>query len=156
MINYDCLYHDPEKKFMVFHSANKLPELADDVYDKLSMNGYKLRYCDTLASFVEKIQVLDEGLDDRAVEYAKYDSFIDYTQNRGEAKDVTGVYYQGFENDVLKIKIELDDKALTTMIPYYGLMEEMDKHQDLFSINNKKFVKVDPSWIIDIFNKAAQ
>ena len=42
------------------------------------------------------------------------------------------------------------------MIPYYGLMEEMDKHQDLFSINNKKFVKVDPSWIIDIFNKAAQ
>ena len=105
---------------------------------------------------MEKIQVLDEGLDDRAVEYAKYDSFIDYTQNRGEAKDVTGVYYQGFENDVLKIKIELDDKALTTMIPYYGLMEEMDKHQDLFSINNKKFVKVDPSWIIDIFNKAAQ
>lgn len=156
MINYDCLYHDPDKKFMVFHSATKLPALADDVYDKLSMKGYKLRYCDTLGSFVEKIQILDEGLDDRAVEYAKYDSFIDYTQNRGDASDVTGIYYQGFENDVLKIKIELDDKALTTMIPYYGLMDEMDKHEDLFSVDNKKFVKVDPSWIISIFQRFEQ
>ncbi|MCI5773909.1 MAG: CpXC domain-containing protein [Erysipelotrichaceae bacterium] len=152
MACYDCLYHDPQNKFMVYLKSSPVP--ANEQLMTLLNKGYTLRWCKDIGSFIEKIEVLSEGLDDRAVEFAKYDSFIDYIQNKGKQEDVTGVYYQGFVDDILRIKLELDDKALTTMTPYYGLVAEMADYEEMFKIEDPFFACIDPKWIIDIFEGA--
>ena len=154
MACYDSLYHDPQKKFMVYLKSSPIP--TNEQFKLLLDKGYVLRWVKDIGSFIEKIEILDEGLDDRAVEFAKYDSFIDYIQNKGKPEDVTGVYYQGYDDDILKIKIGLDDKAITTMTPYEGLVEEMSQYPDLFKLDDPFFACVDPKWIIDIFEGAQE
>lgn len=155
MIQYDTLYRDTEKKFMVF-LTNDHSELPDSQCKPLLDAGFQLRRCDSITSFIEKIMTLDLGLDDRAIEYAKYDAFVDYIENKGQPEDITGVYFQGYENEVLKIKLEMDDKALTVMYPYSGLIDEIIENDDLFMIEDKNFPFVDAKWIIDIFEEAEE
>jgi len=68
--------------------------------------------------FAEKIQIFEDGVDDIMVELAKYDSFIEYIDNKkGTAKDVTDIEYQHTENDVMKINVRADDKGMSFLIP---------------------------------------
>lgn len=62
-----CLYHDLANQFMVWLRDNK-PESAD--FDPLT--GYTLRWTTDFNAFREKINILERGLDDRAVEVMKY------------------------------------------------------------------------------------
>lgn len=152
MLSYPCLYIDAEKKFLLWLSdEDYLKEVSVlSVNKELNDKGFTLRRCLDIKSFIEKLQILDDGLDDRAVELAKYDSYIDYINNR-KGTDVEGIYYHGFENDILKINIKNDDRGLTVMIPYTALLEEMEGHRDLFELDNMSFPVVDAKWIIQIF-----
>lgn len=155
MLSYPCLYSDSEKKFMVWLADENFIEGAinDSVIKQLDGRGFILRRSEDITSFIEKIQILDDGVDDRAVELAKYDSYIDYVNNRG-GKEVSGLYYHGKENDILKINIKNNDRGLTIMIPYEGLLEEMNTHPNMFEIDNKRFPLIDSKWIIQIFDAA--
>lgn len=62
-----CLYHDLSGQFMVWLCEDK-PESAD--FDPLA--GYTLRWTTDFNAFREKINILERGLDDRAVELMKY------------------------------------------------------------------------------------
>ena len=62
-----CLYHDLANQFMVWLREDT-PERAD--FDPLA--GYTLRWVVDFNAFREKINVLERGLDDRAVEIVKY------------------------------------------------------------------------------------
>lgn len=63
-----CLYHDMSRRFMVWlHPEEQTPPAAS--FDPLA--GYQLRVTDTLNAFREKIEVLELGLCDRAVEMMK-------------------------------------------------------------------------------------
>lgn len=62
-----CLYHDLANQFMVWLRDDK-PESAD--FDPLA--GYTLRWTTDFNAFREKINILERGLDDRAVEVMKY------------------------------------------------------------------------------------
>lgn len=155
VVQHDCLYHNPDKKFMVYLCHEKITTDGFDM-ERMSTQGYTLRWCKDIGSFIEKIQVLEDGLDDRAVEFAKYDSFIDYIQNKGEHSDITGIYYQEIDNGILKIKVELDDKAFGAMIPYDALIAEMEEYADMFALDTDFFPCVDSKWIIDIFEEAQE
>lgn len=63
-----CLYHDMTNQFMVWLSPEGKPQ---DVprFDPLA--GYTLRWVTDLNGFREKINILERGLDDRAVEVMK-------------------------------------------------------------------------------------
>ena len=64
----------------------------------------------TLQEFVEKIQIFEDEVDDRLVELAKYDSLIEFIDNRkGTAEDVTSIDYQKTENGVMKINVRTAD-----------------------------------------------
>ena len=62
-----CLYHDLANSFMVWLYDTK-PESAD--FEPLT--GYTLRWTADFNAFREKINILERGLDDRAVEIMKY------------------------------------------------------------------------------------
>lgn len=63
-----CLYHDMSRRFMVWlQPDDETPPAAN--FDPLA--GYQLRAVSTLNAFREKIEVLELGLDDRAVEMMK-------------------------------------------------------------------------------------
>ncbi len=67
LVQDDCLYHDLENQFMVWLCAEK-PAPAD----LAPLTEYTLRWTVDFNAFREKINVLERGLDDRAVEMMKY------------------------------------------------------------------------------------
>lgn len=67
LVMQPCLYHDMSAQFMVWLCEEK-PENAN--FDGL--DTYTLRWTTDFNSFREKINILERGLDDRAVELMKY------------------------------------------------------------------------------------
>ena len=75
LVSYECLYHDPARKRMLW----LLPRDKDDTAEMdaiarhaRSLGGYTLRICPDLGSLIERILILNAGLDDVAVEICKY------------------------------------------------------------------------------------
>ena len=75
LVSYECLYHDPAKKRMLW----LLPQNKDNSLEMTSvarhaqlLGGYTLRICPDLGSLIEKILILNAGLNDVAVEICKY------------------------------------------------------------------------------------
>ena len=90
------------------------------------------------------------------VELAKYDSFIEYIDNKkGTAEDVTGIEYQHTENDVMKINVRADDKGMSFLIPVSVLEEEMKVDKDRFAIDETDFPRINHDWIISAYTEAA-
>lgn len=67
LIMEPCLYHDLAGQFMVWLCEEK-PEAAE--FDPLA--NYVLRWTSDFNAFREKINILERGLDDRAIEVMKY------------------------------------------------------------------------------------
>ena len=114
MIQPPLVYSDPSRKFLIWLSQQEPTESLKQLAEPLVKQGFKLRRCATVQEFAEKIQIFEDGVDDIMVELAKYDSFIEYIDNKkGTAKDVTGIEYQHTENDVMKINVRADDKGMS-------------------------------------------
>lgn len=150
MIQNPLLYEDPEHQFVLLVSQNEadLSSFAKPLVEK----GYTLRRCSTVKEFTEKIQILEDGVDDIAVELAKYDSFIDFLNSRkGKAEDVTSIDYAYTKEDVMKIDIRMDDKGMSFLIPMSGLQEELEANKEFFKVNNEQFPCVNAEWMISLF-----
>ncbi|MBZ6526938.1 CpXC domain-containing protein [Aerococcaceae bacterium DSM 111021] len=78
-IETDFLYHDPKNKFMVFLIPNlrkkqdQLSTLLENVArdEKVNLSDYELRIVTHHPDLVEKIQLFDNGYNDREVEIVK-------------------------------------------------------------------------------------
>ena len=70
---YPCLYHDPERQFMVYVEPNGCgkSETADAEEKFPQLSGVKKRMVSTLAGLKEKMLIFEAGLDDAAVELVK-------------------------------------------------------------------------------------
>lgn len=64
---YPCLYHDMNRRFMVYYCDD--PKI--DVPRDLKGQGYLLRLTRMPEEFIEKILILEQGLDDRAIAMMK-------------------------------------------------------------------------------------
>lgn len=64
---YPCLYHDMNRRFMVYYCDD--PKI--DVPRDLKGQGYLLRLTRTPEEFIEKILILEHGVDDRAIAMMK-------------------------------------------------------------------------------------
>lgn len=152
MIQSPLLYEDKEHQFVLLVSSEEAGEGFVSYTKPLSDKGYTLRRCSTIKEFTEKIQILEDGVDDILVELAKYDSFIDFLNSRkGKAEDVTSVDYAYTKEDVMKIDIRMDDKGMSFLIPLSALKEEMEAEKDYFAVENEKFPCVNAEWMISLF-----
>ena len=70
---HPTLYHDPDNKLMVWFSPEEI-HLSEEQERLLSeeLKDYTLRRTSTLGELIEKISILDAGLDDVVVEMCKY------------------------------------------------------------------------------------
>ena len=84
MIQPPLVYSDPSRKFLIWLSQQAPAESLKQLALPLAKQGFKLRRCATVQEFAEKIQIFEDGVDDIMVELAKYDSFIEYIDNKKE------------------------------------------------------------------------
>lgn len=154
MVQNELTYVDPIHKFVIYLSTKPTSPIPQHVLKPLLDQGYILRRCATVAEFTEKIQVLEDGVNDVMVELAKYDSYIEFIDNKkGEAEDVTAVEYQRTENGIMKINVKTNDKGMAFIIPLGVLEEEMAEHPDLYTVNNAEFPLVNADWMISLFQE---
>ena len=157
MVQYPLVYSDPKNKFVIWLSANTGEEsIMKAAAGPLLKQGYKLRRCATIREFTEKIQIFEDGVSDIAVELAKYDSFIEFIDNRrGNPADVTSVEYQRVNDGVMKINVRTDDKGLSFLIPMDLLEEEIRAESDRFAVNEEEFPLINSDWIISLFMESS-
>lgn len=155
LVQNNLLYTDPEHKFVIWVSKDPIEGVDVSGFAKtLDKAGYTLRRCATVKEFVEKIQMLEDGANDIAVELAKYDSFIEYIENKkGKAEDITSIDYQRTENDVMKLIIHSDDKGMSFLIPTSMLEEELEQEPEMFQVDNTTFPLVNGEWMRSLFEE---
>ena len=156
MIQNPLVYSDPERKFVIWLSNEEISEDLSRLAKPLADQGYTLRRCATLQEFTEKIQIFEDGVNDIVVELAKYDSFIEFIDNRqGNPADVTSVEYQRAKDGVMKINVRTDDKGLSFLIPIGPLEEEVRIQSDRYEADNAHFPRINSDWVISLFNEPA-
>lgn len=84
---YPCLYHDMNRRFMVFYCDDRKIDVPRD----LKGQGYLLLLTRTPEEFIEKILILEQGLDDRAIAMMK--PFIMGDQVLKGAPEDTALYF---------------------------------------------------------------
>lgn len=156
MIQNPLVYTDSERKFVIWLSNEEISEDLSKLAKPLSDQGYTLRRCGTLQEFTEKIQIFEDGISDIVVELAKYDSFIEFIDNRqGNPAEVTSVEYQRAKDGVMKINVRTDDKGLSFLIPVGPLEEEVKIQSDRYEADNAHFPRINSDWVISLFNEPA-
>ena len=88
-----CLYHDMKRQFMVYFCDD--PKL--DVPRDLKGRGYILRRTAMPEDFIEKILILEQGIDDRAVAMMK--PFIEADLEGKGAPLATKIYFRGVDRN---------------------------------------------------------
>lgn len=97
LVAYDCLYHDPDEKFMVWMLPFGQPEGPEKdaiMHQAKAMGDYKLRIVTNAGDLMEKVMIFDAGLNDRCIELVKYVA-------SQELKDVTNLHFYRMQDDVM-------------------------------------------------------
>ena len=143
LVQDPCLYHDIANQFMVWLCGEK-PESAD--FDPLS--GYTLRWTVDFNSFREKINILERGLDDRAVEIMKY---LLLTQLRRDL-DVVELLFHDLDERTAGFRFAA---VLSDGVEQYIAMPgetyrriAQDVEERLFT-SGRDFVRIDLEWAQD-------
>ena len=140
------------------------------LYARIEQIGYRINLSDEAKAFVASkgydvqfgarplkraIQnYIEDGISDIVVELAKYDSFIEFIDNRqGNPADVTSVEYQRTDNGVMKINVRTDDKGLSFLIPTGPLEEEVKAQSDRYEAENVTFPRINSDWVISLFTE---
>lgn len=157
LVQNDLMYSDPIHKFVIWVSAEPIHGFdITKISSPLDKAGYTLRRCATVKEFTEKIQILEDGANDIAVELAKYDSFIEFVENKkGKPEDITSIDYQRTENEVMKLNVLTNDRGMSFLIPVGMLEEELEQDPSLFRVDNTTFPLVNGEWMRSLFTKVS-
>lgn len=120
VISYNCLYQDTEKKFAVsLLAANSQTPVAP------LLTGYRMRLENTLPDFIERIRILDAGLDDMAFELFRTVLLTKLRQQEGQKMpalrfdcvDDTHIFLQASPTERIKLPFSsyqtIADKVIT-------------------------------------------
>ena len=144
LVEDPCLYHDIANQFMVWLAPDgKKPEAGH--FDPLA--GYALRYVDDLNAFREKINILERGLDDRAVEIMKLILFLQLQHDL----DVVELVFHDLDERTgdFRFAAVLSDGA-----EQYAAMPGQTYQRVLLDVSERlytphDFVKIDMQWAAD-------
>ena len=160
LARYETLYHDPAAKLMVWlipeGEISETQMKAITMHTK-AMGGYTLRRVNDMGSLMEKVLVVDSGLDDVVLEMCKYVTKMEMLQKSipAEQKDeflAADFHFYRSEGDG-------DGRVLTFMYALAGQMLGVNigwnVYQDCSGILERNpqvrpedgFAKVDASWL---------
>ncbi|MEG0657705.1 CpXC domain-containing protein [Anaerorhabdus sp.] len=149
---HPCLYHDPENKIMVYLIDDKIekeleanPKIPFDV-----IPGYTYRYCKKIMEFVEKVRILEEGLDDRIVEMAKMfceKQIID--SKKATLEEIEFTVYNTRRENMVEIISVLKEEPVRMQLNYEQFEEIFLREEDGYEIEPNRFVRVNRNWMLD-------
>ncbi|MCM1176899.1 MAG: CpXC domain-containing protein [Bacteroidales bacterium] len=163
LARYGTLYHDPEKKLMVWLvegedvSETQMQAIANHTK---AMGGYTLRIVPDMGSLMEKVLIMDAGLEDTAIEMCKYVTKMEMASKLGDNAKAAELFSSTFH--FYRTEGEGDDRLMTFMYPLDGKMLGINiginVYYDCLGILERNphakpgdgFIKVDSSWIDSI------
>ncbi len=163
LARYGTLYHDPEKKLMVWLvegddvSETQMQAIANHTK---AMGGYTLRIVPDMGSLMEKVLIMDAGLEDTAIEMCKYVTKMEMASKLGDNAKAAGLFSSTFH--FYRTEGEGDDRLMTFMYPLDGKMLGINiginVYYDCLGILERNphakpgdgFIKIDSSWIDSI------
>lgn len=86
LVLHPCMYHDMANEFMVWFAPDG--EEIQEVEQFAQLDRYVLRTARTPNEFREKVNILERGLDDRAVEMTKLIVIMQLTRDGADIVDV--------------------------------------------------------------------
>ncbi len=148
MVSYDTIYMDEEEKKIICLSSNDNEE--NETIRKFKLSGYSLRIVNTINGFIEKISMLEDGIDDRVIELYKL-LFEEQFEEERPSSELLGVFYAGKnkENDKLYFFfITADGENCETTLSldtYRNLYEHFLSTQ----FAKEDYAKIDAEWAVD-------
>lgn len=114
LLRTELLYHDPEKKLMVWllPEGARAAEQIDSLGERLSaiadqLDGYTLRRVSDVGSLIEKVNIVDTGLEDVVIEMCKYVTKLELCEKAAEkATEIMNAPFkfyrmQGADNEIV-------------------------------------------------------
>ncbi len=129
LVAYNCTYIDRDNNFMVAlitegHEAN------------IVADGYTLRIVRSINEFVEKIALMEDGIDDRIVELYKI-MLEDQFEEERQGVELLGIYYGGqdFEKKQLVFYIITGNaenvRAILSFDTYEAIAKQFDESPEM-------------------------
>ncbi len=140
LVAYNCTYTDPEKKYIVA----LLSEDERDAESVVRVQGHTLRIAHSINEFVEKIALLEDGVDDKVIELYKIMLEDQFEDERPDSK-ILGIFYGGknFEEKNLLFFIITENaencRATLSLDTYEAIAgqfrETAEKYADVCEVN---------------------
>lgn len=153
------LYNDDQHKFMVYFvpgydkSVQRIPTLLKTKAEYDTDNS-TLRITANFVDFIEKIRILEAGLDDRVIETIK----AMYAQSHSQRHNQK-IYNMVFENkddlDNLTFAVFLENDEYTIDIPQKAYQKALTDFTPFFQEPEERvFLMVDQSWFVDMLQNS--
>ena len=148
MVAYNCLYFDEENKKMIYLLTDD--ELNDENINKYKLSGMSLRIVKTINGFIEKIAMLEDGIDDRVIELYKL-LFEEQFEEQRPTSELMNVFYAGRNTKDDKLHfyfITADGENCETTLSletYRNLYE----HFISTTFAKDDYAEIDAEWAID-------
>lgn len=152
------LYNDDEKKFMVYY----VPGFKKDAFDVPTVltvdPGYDtensvLRVAADFVSFAEKIRILEEGLDDRAIEAIKAVYSSAFMESGG--KKIYNMIFEEADDEAISFSVFLDDEDFIVDIPREAYDRTKADFSSLFREPViKQLLRIDQDWLAQVLGRS--
>lgn len=147
LVTYDCLYHDPDQKIMIWMLPGGEPsgKEKEAIFNQAkSMGDYKLRIVSNAGELMEKVIIFDAGMSDRVMEIVKYVS-------GKEMPEVSNLHFYRMQDDTMVFSGVKDGKMDGFGVGinvYEDCCGIVSRNPDLGEENG--FARIDPAWVEEI------
>ncbi|WP_167956939.1 CpXC domain-containing protein [Anaerosporobacter faecicola] len=100
---YPTMYCNEEKKFVIFLRPNAADATCIGEEEQARFPGFTKRFCKTADTFVEKVRVLEAGLNDQAIELLKLITFAKIHVENDTMEDI--FFYRMSESGSLEFTL---------------------------------------------------
>lgn len=151
VVAYSCLYHDMEKKFMVYlinkdEEKDKLLNVEDEQMQKI-LKEYRVRIVPGVSTLVEKVGIFESGLDDQTVELCKAFLYNQFTESK-PSNPLLAIYFGGMNEEQNGLEFyfisEKEDPCMT-VFPR-NMYEEMLNDLKKSKFYNPSEMEVNSQW----------
>ncbi|MBR5155480.1 MAG: CpXC domain-containing protein [Clostridia bacterium] len=142
LVAYNCTYIDRDNNFMV-------ALVTDGDTASVETSNYTLRIVRSINEFVEKIALMEDGIDDRIVELYKI-MLEDQFEEERQGVELLGIYYGGqdFENKSLVFYIITGNAENVRAILSFDTYETIAKQFDTYPEMTKHCSEINRIWAI--------
>ncbi|MBQ7960256.1 MAG: CpXC domain-containing protein [Clostridia bacterium] len=140
LVAYDCTYTDEENKYIVA----LLSDEKENSDSNMTVDGYTLRIVRSINEFVEKLALIEDGIDDKVTELYKI-MLEDQFEDERPGSKILGIYYGGKNPDdnslLFFIITENAENCRATLSPetYNAIANQFkataEKYNDISEVN---------------------